>query len=250
MRRVFDSIVVFITCFLMMAILIAALSANSGPKNTIARTKLDSSVAYDNNCVEDQLGWIENANKVSSGLKKFWQETGVQPYILLKADDGTLTTDEEKQEWATWYYDTYIGREDGFLYVYFYENGEEYNEYPSMMAYANGYQASSVMDSMAVEIFWGYIDRYWPTDMSMDDVFISAFTDTGNVIMKVSTTGKDIVKWVIIAVILIAICITLLLLSKVWFKDRREKAKEDKEILSTPLERASMSSDLEDKYLD
>lgn len=116
------------------------------------------------------------------------------------------------------------------------------------MAYANGYQTSSVMDSEAVEIFWNNIDKYWYTDLSTDDVFINAFNDTADTIMHVSTTGKDIVKWVLIVIAIILIGIFIICLIKQKHQRAREKAEEDQRILNTPIDDIAKDN-LEDKYL-
>lgn len=53
------------------------------------------------------------------------------------------------------------------------------------MAYVNGKQVTSVMDSEAIDIFWNYLDRYW-TDSSLStvDVFTKTFDSTAKTIMK------------------------------------------------------------------
>lgn len=55
------------------------------------------------------------------------------------------------------------------------------------MAYVNGKQVTSVMDSEAVNIFWNYIDRYWTDDsLSTVEVFTKTFNSTANTIMEKS----------------------------------------------------------------
>ncbi len=250
--RIMSSIVTLIMCIVVLACIFLMYTSIKQPKNYTERIKLETSNAFDNNCVIDELGWFDNSRNTAASIQKFWKETGVQPYIILRADDGTLTTDAEKDAWLQDYYQTNIApREDAFVYCYFYENGEESSGIPSYMGYTSGYQASSVMDAEAVDIFWGYIDRYWVSDMSTDDMFIQAFNNTGKVIMKVSTTGKDLVKYLIVLVITVIVSVVLLKLAKVWFKDRREKAKEDERVLNTKVSDMAKPTDpLEDKYLN
>lgn len=248
-----QSIVSFIMMLIILFAVIGIFSSVNKPANNIERFKLETGNAFDNNCIDDQLGWFDSTTTAAAGLKKFWEETGVQPYIIIKADDGTLTSDAEKEEWLKEFYNENIApRQDAFVYCYFYENGEELTGVPNYMAYASGTQTSSVMDALAVDIFWGYIDRYWTTDMSTDEVFTNAFTDTGKAIMHVSTTGKDLVKYVLIIVIAIIVSVTLMKLAKVWFKDRREKAAEDERILKADIGSVKINTtqDLEDKYLE
>ena len=91
------------------------------------------------------------------------------------------------------------------------------------------------MDAEAVDIFWGYIDRYWYTDMTTDELFVKVFTLTGNTIMKVAKTKEDII-W---ASILVAGGLVALGLGLVWWlkkrKAEKERAEETERILNTPI---------------
>lgn len=215
--------------------------------STVVREKLDTHNAYINDCIIDELGWFTNTAKTASGLKEFWEETGIQPYIILKAYDAALITDAQKEQWTTDYYDANFDTENIFLYVYFAEQDAD-NDI-GYMTYANGYQTSSVMDAEAVDIFWSYIDKYWYTDAETDDVFVNAFNDTAKAIMHVSTTKNDIVKWILILLVVIVIGAVLVTVIRQRNKRAREKAQEDAEILNTPINDIA-SDNLEDKYLD
>lgn len=219
---------------------------SNSQSSTIVREKLDTGNAYINDCVIDELGWFDSVSKTASKLKEFWEETGVQPYIILKAYDAGLDSDSAKEQWAIDYYDENFDTENIFLFVYFAE--EDTDNDVGYMAYANGYQTSAVMDSEAIEIFWNYIDKYWYTNLSTDDVFINAFNDTANTIMHVSTTGKDIVKWALIVVAIVAAGIIIISLVNKKHKRAREKAEEDQRILNTPINDIA-KDDLENKYL-
>lgn len=201
--------------------------------STIVRTKLNSVSGFDNKCVVDELNWIDNVSKTESRLKEFFNQTGVQPYILLRDYDATLTTDSEKEAWAADYYEEYIKREDAFLFVYFAE--EDTDNDVGYMVYVNGLMTSSVMDSEAVEIFWNNIDRYWYTDMSTDDVLVSAFVNTGKTIMKVPTNGWDVLKVLLIIAGIIVILIFVIIIIIIKTQRAREKAEEDQRILETDI---------------
>jgi hypothetical protein len=225
--------------------------ATSGT-STIQRQKLESGNSYMNDCIVDELGWFDNVSSTEAKLKEFWEDTGVQPYIILKAYDASLDTGSEsenqqnKEQWSRDYYEANFDREDIFLFVYFAE--EDAEGQVGYMTYTNGYQVTSVMDSEAVEIFWNNIDKYWYSNASTDDVFINAFNDTATTIMKVSTTSKDILKWVIIAVVVIAAGVILIRMVKLRNQRAKEKAEEDQKILNTPINDLA-KDDLENKYL-
>ncbi len=221
-------------------------SVNYSNISTIERNKLDSGNAFINDCVIDELGWVDNVSKTEAQLEDFWEDTGVQPYVILKNYDSSLSTDAEKEEWAIDYYEANFDRQDIFLYVYYADedtdNVEGYN------AYAMGVQVGSVMDSEAVEIFWNNLDKYWYSNASMDEVIYKTFQDTGNTIMKVSTTSRDIFKWIliIIAIVMIGIYVTRTL--KLKNQRAKEKAAEDEKILNTPINDLA-GDDLINKYL-
>lgn len=216
-------------------------------QSTIVRQKLETQNAYINDCIIDELGWFSDPTKMSVNLKQFWDETGIQPYIILKSYDASLETEDQKIQWATDYYDANFDTENIFLYVYFAE--EDVDNDVGYMAYANGYQTSSVMDSEAVSIFWGYIDRYWYTDMETDDVFISVFQNTAKTIMHVSTTKNDIIKGFIMLALAVVVLIIIIIVLKQSGKRAQEKAEEDARILNTPIDDI-VTDHLEDKYLN
>lgn len=238
-----------IACIIIFAIIIFSFfmisNDHSDVTSTINREKIENPVAYDNNCIKDELGYIENQSKLSKNLKNFYNKTGIQPYIYLKSYDESLTSDNQKDEYAQTWYSENIDNEDTFLFVYFEEQNSDEIGY---MAYVNGKQVTSVMDSEAIDIFWNYIDRYW-TDSSLStvDVFTKTFDSTAKTIMKKSTTSKDIIKIICIIVGIVIVIGGIIYILRMKFKRDKEKAKETIEILKTPLDK---SDDLRDKYLN
>ena len=191
-----------IACLIVFAVVIFSFfmiaSDDSDVTSTINREKIENPVAYDNNCIRDELGYIENQGKLSKNLKNFYNKTGIQPYIYLKSYDETLTSDSQKDNYAQNWYEQNIDNEDTFLFVYYEDQNPNEIGY---MAYVNGKQVTSVMDSEAVNIFWNYIDRYWTDDsLSTVEVFTKTFNSTANTIMEKSTTSNDIIKIICIIV--------------------------------------------------
>lgn len=222
-------------------------SSYNSVKSTIVREKLNTGNAYINDCIIDELDWFRNPQKASVELKKFWEETGVQPYIILRSYDETLKNKSQKEQWALDYYDANFDTENIFLYVYFAEKDADNDV--GYMAYANGFETSLVMDAEAVEIFWNYLDRYWTSDMDTDDVFISAFNNTAKAIMHVSATGTDVLMWGIILAVVIVVVVAVVSVIKMRHKRAKERAEEDARILNTPV--GDIAADnLEDRYLN
>lgn len=238
-----------IACLIVFAVVIFSFfmiaSDDSDVTSTINREKIENPIPYDNNCIKDELGYVENTSKLSKNLKNFYNKTGIQPYIYLKSYDETLTSDSQKDNYAQNWYEQNIDNEDTFLFVYY--EDQDPNEI-GYMAYVNGKQVTSVMDSGAVNIFWNYIDRYWTDDsLSTVEVFTKTFNSTANTIMEKSTTSNDIIKIICIIVGIIIVIGGIIYILRMKFKRDKEKAKETVEILKTPLDK---SDELRDKYLN
>lgn len=238
-----------IACLIVFAVVIFSFfmiaSDDSDVTSTINREKIENPIPYDNNCIKDELGYVENTSKLSKNLKNFYNKTGIQPYIYLKSYDETLTSDSQKDNYTQNWYEQNIDNEDTFLFVYY--EDQDPNEI-GYMAYVNGKQVTSVMDSEAVNIFWNYIDRYWTDDsLSTVEVFTKTFNSTANTIMEKSTTSNDIIKIICIIVGIIIVIGGIIYILRMKFKRDKEKAKETVEILKTPLDK---SDELRDKYLN
>lgn len=238
-----------IACLIVFAVVIFSFfmiaSDDSDVTSTINREKIENPIPYDNNCIKDERGYVENTSKLSKNLKNFYNKTGIQPYIYLKSYDETLTSDSQKDNYAQNWYEQNIDNEDTFLFVYY--EDQDPNEI-GYMAYVNGKQVTSVMDSEAVNIFWNYIDRYWTDDsLSTVEVFTKTFNSTANTIMEKSTTSNDIIKIICIIVGIVIVIGGIIYILRMKFKRDKEKAKETVEILKTPLDK---SDELRDKYLN
>lgn len=221
-------------------------STKNIPKSTQNRERLESGVGYDNNCIIDNIGWFDNVTKTEKSIKKFYDKTGVQPYIVLNAYDSTLLTDTAKEEYAKKWYDEHIKNESTFLYMYFAEPNTDNDV--GYMAYVNGKQVSSVMDSEAIEIFWAYVDKYWYSDMSTDDMFTTIFTKTADRIMTKSTTVADVGNNAVKVIGVIVVFAGIIIVMIVKRKHKAEEAKETEKILNTPLNGDSEADDLLKKY--
>lgn len=221
-------------------------STKSVPESTQNRERLESGIGYDNNCIIDNIGWFDNVTKTEKSIKKFYDKTGVQPYIVLNAYDSTLLTDTAKEEYAKKWYDEHIKNESTFLYMYFAEPDTDNDV--GYMAYVNGKQVSSVMDSEAIEIFWAYVDKYWYSDMSTDDMFTTIFTKTADRIMIKSTTAADVGNNAVKVIGVIIVFAGIIVVMVIRRKHKAEEAKETEKILNTPLNGDSEADDLLKKY--
>ena len=240
------SLIIFLVVLVAACGGLAPSSIRSVPKSTQNRERLESGAGYDNNCIVDDIGWFDNVTKAEQALQYFYDKTGVQPYIVLNAYDSALATDSEKEEYAKKWYDKHIKNESTFLYMYFAEPDTD-NDI-GYMAYVNGKQVSSVMDSEAIEIFWAYVDKYWYSDMSTDGMFATIFTKTADRIMTKSTTAADIGNNAVKVIGVIVVFAGIIVVMAIKRKHKAEEAKETEKILNTPLNRDSEADDLLKKY--
>lgn len=236
-----------VTVIIVLAILVfvfASIGGSNVPASTINREKVNTGVAFHNDCVLDEAGWIDNKATLSRGLQHFYNKTGIQPFIYIKAYDPELKTDDQKLQFANDWYEQNIDNEGTFLYVYF----EEQNDYgDGYMCYVNGKEITTVMDAEAIDIFWSYIDSVWESNMDDEEMFIHVFTKTADRIMDKSTTGADIGKWVVIGLVVVAGGFIVIKVMKTKRQHEKEKNEETERILNTPLGGTTLD-DLADKY--
>lgn len=231
------------------AIIIAVVSNNNKSQRTsLNRVKLDTGLAYMNDCVNDELGWV-NENKVSKGLKQFYNDTGAQPYIWLRAYDGTDYNDDEEMDIALDYFDNVVSRQDAVMLVYFEESDP--NEVGNM-ALIHGSLSGAIMDAEAEDIFWNNLDAAWETysEDETDEMFIHIFESTGNAIMYHPTSGWDVLNGIVILLSIMGVAGAIIIAVREVNRRNKEKAEETERILSSSLEEIAgeKKDDLLEKY--
>lgn len=191
---IISSVILAVIAVAVVAVLCLRPSGSSVPASTYRREKVNTGVAYQNNCIVDELGWFDNIPRTERDLQNFYNRTGIQPCIVLKSYDSSLRSDDQKEAFANAWYDDNIDNEGTFLFMYFAEQDADYDV--GYMCYVNGKQITSVMDAEAVEIFWAYLDNAWYSDMSTDDMFVTVFDNTAKRIMSKSATAAEI--WLLV----------------------------------------------------
>lgn len=220
-------------------IFVAVMSGSNGSSgiqaSTVERTPLDASYVDETGYLTDNLGWIGSQYDVEQGMRHFYEETGVQPYLYLTPDvnGSTHPTDSEMYEFANDLYEE-LFTDEGHVLVIFqeYNSSGDYYSY-----YLAGKQAKTVIDSEAGEILLDYIDHYYYSDYSEDEMFSLAFSEAADRIMNVTTSPMVYLAMVGGGVVVIVI----LLIAFKWWK----KAKEQKNLEAEQTERI-LNSDLED----
>lgn len=216
-----------------------------GSKESSSREKLTGVSAYDADCIVDEEYWFDSPSGTGNELKEFYDETGIQPEIVIKSAgaDTIGLTDSEKESYAQEYFDQEGFEENTFLYMYF---CEEDPDTVGFMCYVNGKQVDSIMDSEAIEVFWNNLDKYWYQDMSTDDVFARTFQETAEQIMKKQRTGADIAVMLLIVTAVLAVIFGVLHYMRLKSYNERKRAAETERILNADIH--EMADDLADKY--
>lgn len=234
-------IVVAIICVILLGFLSCSGDKSAGgdgsiPASTYNREKIESGAPYDSDDVVDELGWIEDVRATERGLKSFYDKTGIQPYVLLAKYNAQTTTDAEREDWARDWYTKHIDNQDTLLLVYFADKDSENVMGHSVLI--NGRDISTVMDAQAIDIFWAYFDQYWYSKLSTDDAIVKTFDSTADRIMTKTTTTNDVLRWVIIAVIIIGVLVIAGIIVWIVLKRRREHEQYVERMVNTPLEEA------------
>lgn len=248
-------IVVLVVVFIMLALLGSCTSCTSCADDigstgsvaasTVQREPLPASASQETAYYTDADGdWIHNPSKLESGLKSFYKDTGVRPYVYI-LPNGTTTSVSELTQRSEDLYGQLFSDEAHFLLVFCDDNMGGY-----ACGYTVGSQAKTVMDDEAVEVLADYLDRYYQ-DLSLDEeeIFSKAFADTGERIMHVTTSP----------LVPIAVCVAVVAVVGgvvIVVKKRNERLEAERkhtaEVLSTPLEKFGDVSveDLAKKYED
>ena len=204
-------------------------SGSSISPSTQQREKLPASAVNLTAYYTDADGdWIHNSFTLEEGLKQFYEDTGVQPYVYI-LPNGQTESSSELEAFAEEQYQT-LFNDDGHFLLAFCDNG--YGGYNC--GYWMGNQASTVMDSEALEILQNYLAYYYSDmDISEEEIFSLTFSKTGARIMTV--TESQMPKMIIAFLIVTALLVIYMIIRK-RKEAEAEKAKHTEEILNTPLE--------------
>lgn len=221
-------------------------SGNSGniTASSTVRKALPKGSVNETDYYIDNLKWIGNKTKLESGLKHFYEKTGVQPLLYLTDNiNGNYFPDEnEMDSFANDLYDKLFTDEAHLLFIFMEYEGRY------MDWYVVGSQAKTVIDNEAADILLDYIDRYYyDEDLSDEEFFSESFRDAGDRIMTVTKS-----PWITV-IIIISIVILVIVLFSWWIKAKKQKNKEAKQmedILNTPLDKFgdTEAEDLTKKY--
>jgi hypothetical protein len=201
--------------------------------STVAREALPKGTVDETEYFTDNAGFVKNKTQLESGLKYFYNKTGVQPYVYLidRLDTPAgMTQDEALEVFAGDLYDE-LFTDEAHLLLVFYDNLNTVYRY----RYVVGLKAKSVVDSEAGDILGQYLDRnYRNYDLSYEESLSQTFRDTADRIMTVTTS-----PWIPVLIVL-GVIVALIVAFTWWRHAKNQKnleAKQTADILNTPLEK-------------
>ena len=244
-------IIVFLFIIFLLFFIAAVASSGSGSitPSTVEREPLSAGSVVMTDFYTDELDWIRSGTKLEKGMRQFLKETGVQPYLYITDTvNGTVNpSSSDMEEYAAELYDDLFADEGHFLLLFHeYNSSGNYN-----MWYTCGAQAKTVMDKEACDILMDYVDKYYYSDLSEDELFSKAFEETADRIMMVT---KSPVPTIIISIVVV---IDIFIAFSWWKKAKAQKnleAEQTERILNADLHTMSGQSsgssadDLESKY--
>ena len=215
-------------------------SQSSNSSSTV-REKLSSSDVSKTAWYTDQDGdWILTASKLTTGLKHFYDKTGVQPYVYILPNGTTTSTDELNQK-SQDLYDQLFNDEGHFLLVFCDDGSGSFN-----CGYTVGTKAASVLDSEALNIIADELDRAYRTADSDEEVFSDAFYAAADDIMAGADKQQSEKNGGTVA----AVAFGAVAVGGIGYLVYRNKKKKDdetkkraEEILNTPLEKFGTGKD-------
>lgn len=226
----------------------AGSGAYASASSTHQREKLPAGTAQITPYYNDLDGdWIHNAAVLETGLRAFADETGVMPYVYILPNGDTTSTAELTQTAEEVYAQNFD--DEGHFVLVFCDNGSGgYN-----CGYCVGSAARSVMDDEAVSVLAKNLDAaYANQSLSEEEIFSKAFSETAQEIMADPAEAKRPLIVGAVAIVVLAVAVTLYGAHKNREKKRQAEQKRLDDLLNQPLETFGDQEleDLEKKYTD
>lgn len=207
----------------------ASCSSSSVRTSTVDREPLPAGAVQETAHYTDDGGWISNPSQLEAGMRRFYEETGVQPYLYI-LPNGTTASTQDLQSRAQELYGQLFSDEAHFLLVFCDNDAGSY-----ACGYWIGAQAESVLDDEAVTIFAQYLDRYYyDTSLSEEELFSETYASTADRIMEVTPSPAVPIA---ACVVVVAVVGGVVVIVRHRTKAKAEEQRRQQEILSTPLEK-------------
>ena len=240
---------------LMTALIILAIIAEiflmpvafSGSDRTEPRQKLSAAqVQLTDSWYDDQLLWIYDEDELLTGLRHFYDETGIQPYLLIcdSLDGYGYGPSQSDEAYIEALYDSLFEDEGHMIFVFMEFAASEYVTY-----IYTGAAADTVMDAEAREIMLDNTDRlYYDTSLSDEEFFSELFSETADEIMGSTDSGDAGRTAARLAAVLIPVAAAAACFVIYMKRRAAERAAWVREILDTPIGESPEDKALREKY--
>ena len=179
------------------------------------RTPVSGTISYADWYL-DELGFIDHDTDLTDGLKYFYSQTGIQPYVVLLQYDPSVWTDGKwneaaAEEYLAQIYNETFSDNGHLIFAYFAcENDSEDMDGTFYLYY--GSAAYSIMDNEAETIFWSYFDmNYNNLDLSIAEFMGQTFRQTADNIMHISTDVNNNNTFVAISAVFAVLCVMVII---------------------------------------
>lgn len=169
---------------------------------------------------QDDLGYIDHDTDLTDGLKYFYSQTGIQPYVMLLDYDPDMWKNGKWNEsvaetcLAGIYNDTFS--DNGHLIFAYFACENDSEDMNGTFYFYYGSAAYSIMDDEAEDIFWSYFDmNYNDLDQSIAEFIGKTFEETADNIMHNSKNSdisliEIIPVFLAVSVVVIVICVVVI----------------------------------------
>ena len=177
----------------------------------------------------DELGFIDHDTDLTDGLKYFYSQTGIQPYVMLLDYDPSLWNNGKWNETAA---EQYLAQvydktfsDNGHLIFAYFACKNDSEDMDGTFYFYYGSAAYSIMDDEAETIFWSYFDmNYNDLDQSIAEFIGQTFRETADNIMHNSPSERNFSLMRIVTIFLM-ICVVVIFIGVLVLK--RTNRKED-----------------------
>ncbi len=153
--------------------------------STVNREPLPAGSVQETAYYTDNLFWFGNDTALLNGMKDYYKQTGVQPYLYItdQVDGSRDPSAAQMEQFANELYDE-LFTDEAHLLLVFQDADGHYTDWV-----ITGSQAKQVIDTEAVNILLDYVDRYYyDSSLSESQLFGKAFSKAADRTMSKTTS--------------------------------------------------------------
>lgn len=179
-RRNWRAVYIVVMCFCVLGIISSFWSDSAFTPSTRERTALPPRAAAETGFYTDDAGWIDDERDLIRGLERFYDNTGVAPYVYITGSAAADISADRLGDFADALYRELFFDEAHLLLVFLpSDDGFAYS-------FAAGTQAASVVDGEAESIIHDYLEMYYTYNYTNSEKLGDAFDSAARRMMRVT----------------------------------------------------------------